>query len=136
MPIRAMETLARSLTTSTATRRKPLPDYLNRITSAATTATTGSDAWAQTFTYDPWGNLQQHGSKAFEVGVNTNNQIYDSVHPSYYVHDTAGNLTHFSDGVTTHDYVFDAESQISSVDSHATDYVYDANGERVRKTTG
>ena len=41
--------------------------YAFGVKSAATQATTGVDAWNQTFTIDPWGNLQQNGSAAFTV---------------------------------------------------------------------
>jgi RHS repeat-associated protein len=44
----------------------------------------------------------------------------------------AGNL--LADG--QHSYVYNAESQMASLDSGATAYVYDAAGMRVRKTTG
>jgi len=101
-------------------------DYLNRITSAASSATSGPDQWSQTFTYDPWGNMNQHGSKAFEYPFASNNRIV------YYNYDAAGNV--LNDG--THGLAYDAEGQITGIDSGATTYTYDANGERVRKLCG
>jgi RHS repeat-associated protein len=49
-----------------------------------------------------------------------------------YSYDAAGNL--LNDGA--HSYTYDAENRIVCVDSGTAIYVYDANGQRVRKTTG
>jgi len=49
-----------------------------------------------------------------------------------YSYDANGNV--LNDGV--HSYAYDAENRIISVDGGATTYVYDANGQRVRKTVG
>lgn len=106
-------------------------DYLNRITSATTNVTTGPDAWSQTFSYDAWGNMNQSGSLIFSQAFAYNNRLNSSA----YTYDAAGGLTYDS----THSYAYDAESQIASVDaggSNPTTYTYDANGNRVRKSTG
>jgi RHS repeat-associated protein len=49
-----------------------------------------------------------------------------------YTYDAAGNL--LNDG--SHNYKYDAESRIISVDNGATTYTYDATGQRVTKATG
>ncbi|MCU1284169.1 MAG: repeat-associated core domain protein [Acidobacteriales bacterium] len=106
-------------------------DNLNRITGAWSGAGSGSDAWGQSFTYDPWGNLTQQTAwkgtpPNFSAAVNPNNRLVG------YGYDAAGNMT----ADLGHTYIYDAESQITGIDSNATTYIYDANGERVRKTTG
>jgi hypothetical protein len=49
---------------------------------------------------------------------------------SGYSYDAAGNMT--NDGLG-HAYTFDAESRIAQVNSGAVNYVYDGDGNRVRK---
>jgi RHS repeat-associated protein len=86
--------------------------------------------------YDRFGNRwQQVGSNAMYLtftgnspGNPQNNNRMDG-----YSYDAAGNL--LNDGV--HNYTYDAENRISTVDGGATaSYVYDAEGRRVRKTVG
>jgi len=110
-------------------------DNLNRILTAKTFSTSGADCWAQQFGYDAWGNLltalpTQSGCSMTQlnVGVNTRNQIINSG----FSYDLAGNL--LADG--TNSYIFDAENRISSVNSGAVTYVYDADSNRVRKSIG
>jgi RHS repeat-associated protein len=110
-------------------------DNLNRIFTAKTFATSGLDCWAQQFGYDAWGNLltaspTQSGCPMTQlnVSVNAKNQIFNSG----FSYDAAGNL--LTDG--TNSYVFDAENRISSINLGAATYVYDADGNRVRKQVG
>jgi YD repeat-containing protein len=110
-------------------------DSLNRIATANTSATSGSDCWAQTFGYDPWGNLKtatptQTGCPmtSLNLGVSVSNRITNAG----FSYDAAGNT--LSDGVNN--YVFDAESRVTSLNSGATTYSYSAVAERIRKTVG
>lgn len=99
-------------------------DYLNRI--AAGNQNDG--AFNQTFSPDAWGNLKQFGTAAFSPNFDANNRISQTG----YTYDAAGNL--LSD--TLHNYAYDAESRIKSVDTTGATYTYDADGNRVRKDVG
>ena len=85
-----------------------------------------------TWTIDPWGNMTAQTTTAgtcnsFSSSVNTKNQLQTG-----YQYDAAGNVTY--DGV--HHYTYDAENRIIQVDSGSTaTYVYNENGQRVRKST-
>jgi RHS repeat-associated protein len=106
---------------------------LNRISTAATQATTGTYAWGLQFGYDIWGNLlsatvTQGSAPMLSVGVNTKNQINNTG----FVYDAAGNLT--ADGTFT--FQWDAESRIKSLNGGAVSYTYDGDGKRVKKSNG
>jgi len=109
-------------------------DALNRISTMADAATTGSCkglAWV----YDAWGNRTQQNATAGscpapQLTFNPNNQIMS---PSVYTYDASGNMTHDA----SHSYVYDAENRITKVDGGTTaTYSYDAFGHRVEKTVG
>ncbi len=100
-------------------------DALNRL------ATANESRWGMSYVYDAWGNYLQQNQTAgttfqHQYTVGTNNRL------SGYTYDPAGNL--LNDGF--HQYAYDAESRISSVDSTGATYVYDADGNRVRKAAG
>ncbi len=110
-------------------------DQLNRIKQAdeGPVGNSGVGRWGQSYTIDAWGNLSNIAltkgtASTLSVAIGTNNRFTTSG----YTYDAAGDLT--ADGV--HTYVYDAESRIMSIDSAATTYTYDANGMRIRKTTG
>jgi RHS repeat-associated protein len=110
-------------------------DSLNRISTAQTAVTSGSDCWALSFGYDAWANLlaatpTRTGCPmtALNVGVNANNQITNSG----FSYDASGDT--LADGTNT--YVYDAEARIASVNSGADVYTYDASGQRVQKQVG
>ncbi len=125
--------------TSTATQvfmRTYTYDELNRVSTMSSPAD-ASGCYGLTWTYDAWGNrLSQttaggSGSACASPGhaALANNRITDTG----FSHDSSGNMT--SDNV--HAYTFDAESQLTQVDRGSTaTYVYDASGQRVRKTAG
>ena len=63
----------------------------------------------------------------FSTSAATSNRL------NSYTYDAAGNVTY--DGV--HHYTYDAEGRVLEVDSGSTaSYVYNENGQRVRKNTG
>jgi RHS repeat-associated protein len=95
-------------------------DQLNRLT---TSNENGGASWSQTNSYDGYGNRSIVGG-ALSFDLNTNRI-------SGWNYDAAGNL--LNDGL--HSYVFDAENKISKVDNVAA-YVYDGEGQRVRKLVG
>ncbi len=105
-------------------------DSLNRLTSMSDVAT--QPCQGLTWTIDAWGNMTAQTTTAgtcnsFSSSVNTNNQLQ-----SGYQYDAAGNVSY--DGV--HHYTYDAENRIIQVDSGSTaTYVYNENGQRVRKST-
>jgi len=76
----------------------------------------------ESYSYDPFGNLQQSGNFNFVQAYTTANRI------SGYNYDLAGNL--LADGLGN-TYTWDANEMISS--SNGTSYFYDAEGSRVGK---
>ncbi len=111
-------------------------DTLNRIATAQTTATTGTNCWGETFRYDIWGNLLSIGAvtgytgctqENLSVSVTAQNQI------SGFTYDAAGNLTTVPPpgGAS---YTYDAENRMTS--AAGVTYTYDGDGKRVQKSTG
>lgn len=104
-------------------------DQLNRITLAATQATTGTDCWGQSFGIDALSNLTAIGltqcpGGSLSMATDGNN------HLTSLGYDAAGNTT--GDGAYT--YTFDAENRITS--AAGVNYTYDGNGLRVKKSNG
>ena len=105
-------------------------DELNRLSTMSSPAD-ASGCYGLSWAYDAWGNrLSQTptsgGCVSPSYTLNAANRIID---PGF-IHDSSGNMTHDA----SHAYTFDAENRISTVDSGAASYLYDANGKRVRKT--
>lgn len=106
-------------------------DYLNRISSAQTQATSGADCWGLNFGDDSVANLLSEvvskcSAYPLSVTVNSKNQITNSG----FAYDLSGNLT--SDG--TYSYAYNAENQLTS--AAGITYAYDGDGLRVEKTGG
>jgi hypothetical protein len=112
-------------------------DPLNRIASALSQATSGSDCWGQGFTIDGLANLygissQQCSSGTLSAGVNSNNQLTSTG----YSYDSAGNMT--AEG-SSYSYSFDAENRLTTASGGGVSggpytYVYDGNSLRVKKS--
>jgi RHS repeat-associated protein len=110
-------------------------DPLNRLLSANATGQ------GYTYDYDRFGNRwHQNGPHSSQLGFDANNRITGVTGVGY---DLAGNLTSDGSGVGSHTYFYNAENRLIQVDgtlgtcSTATAcYVYNADGQRVRKTTG
>ncbi len=108
-------------------------DALNRLATMADTASS-QPCNGLSWSYDIWGNRTDQNVTAglcfqFHAIVNAQNRL---VGPPYQ-YDAAGNL--IFDG--SHSYTYDAENRIVQVDGGATaTYLYDAEGQRVRKTAG
>lgn len=106
-------------------------DAFNRLV----TSNKNSNQQAFSYDYDRFGNRWHQNITAgsgptSSLGFDANNHITSGSSVSY---DAAGNVT--ADG--THTYTLDAENRLIQVDNGTTaSYVYNANGERVRKTTG
>jgi RHS repeat-associated protein len=85
-------------------------------------------AWAQTFTYDPFGNITKSGSLSWQPGYYSATNHYQLAGTSY---DSNGNV--LSD--TFHNYQYDVDGNITAVDvggSNYTDYLtYNAFGSMV-----
>jgi RHS repeat-associated protein len=101
-------------------------DYLNRVTSASQSDGT----FSETFTYDPWGNMQQAGTASFSPAEDSNNRV----NFAGFTYDAAGNMT--AEGTTNHAFTYDAENHVASVDATAASYTYGASGLRERKDIG
>jgi RHS repeat-associated protein len=125
-------------------------DSLNRIASAQTASTystSPTNCWAESYTYDPWGNLltlgtnsiaqsaytgcSQENPQNFVALLGANNQL----NGFGYTTDAAGNV--IADGV--HSFSFDAENHLVSVAQSANPtytYTYDGDGKRLIKSSG
>lgn len=106
-------------------------DSLNRVSTAKSQATSGSDCWGQSFGYDRYANLTtisstQCSAPILSLSVNTNNRITNSG----FSYDAAGDLT--GDGVNT--YAWNAEAHLNSAAS--VTYTYDGDLRRVKKSNG
>jgi RHS repeat-associated protein len=109
-------------------------DYLNRITSAQSGATSGQYCWSQSFGYDRYGNLTSMNNTGTGSGCwslyspslspNTYNQI-----PAF-SYDASGNTT--ADG--TYSYAWNGEGLQKSAGT--TNYTYDGDSKRVEKSSG
>jgi RHS Repeat len=100
-------------------------DSLNRL------ATANEGRWGLGFVYDSWGNYLQQNVTAGSA----NQHLYTATAQnrlSGNSYDLAGNL--LNDGL--HQYTFDADNRINTVDATAASYTYDGNGDRVRKDAG
>jgi len=119
-------------------------DAFNRLTcsnlaSNGTCASPTNGNASYTYVYDRFGNRWQQnshvsGGSSFLATFTGNNpgNPQNNNRMDGYSYDTAGNV--LNDG--THSYFYDAENRITKVDNGATaTYVYDANGQRVQKTT-
>jgi RHS repeat-associated protein len=109
-------------------------DYLNRVTSAQSSATSGTYCWGQSFSYDRYGNLMTMNNTGTGQGCwslyspslspNTYNQL------SGFSYDNSGNTT--SDG--SFSYTWNGEGLLRS--AGGTSCTYDGDGKRVIKSTG
>jgi len=103
-------------------------DNMNRLATARSQATSGSDCWGNNYTYDRYGNLTtmsvtQCTAPSLSLVVNTNNQITNSG----FSYDAAGNVT--SDGSLS--YSWDAENRLKG--AAATNYTFDGDYLRTQK---
>lgn len=114
-------------------------DPLNRISSATTQATSGTDCWGQNFVPDALANLNtitsaQCSSNSLSVTVDGSNHITTSG----FGYDAAGNTLQDGSG-TGYSYSFDAENRLVKANGMTGApwcYVYDGNGLRVAKKSG
>jgi len=97
-------------------------DALNRLSSASQ----ADGAFSQTFSYDAWGNVRQDGTWSFQSGADVNNRLH------LYSYDAAGDL--LNDGF--HNYGYDANQRLKTVDGSSATYTYGPDGERARKDVG
>jgi RHS repeat-associated protein len=89
-----------------------------------------SSSWAQTFGFDPFGNISKSGSSSFQASYATATNRITSISnfvPSY---DANGNLTNDS----SHTYAWDADGHAVAIDSVAV--TYDVLGRMVEQNKG
>lgn len=105
-------------------------DDFNRLLSS----TGGPNNYSYAYAYDRFGNKWQQtlnggctAGTAFCIAFDANNRMTNGTQ----TYDAAGNV--LSD--SAHTYSYDAENRLVSVDHGATTYGYDADGQRVFKTT-
>ena len=117
-------------------------DSLNRLSTAQTTSTyvtSPSNCWAETYTYDPWGNLYDFGAnttiQSAYIGCSQESGLHTSATTknqlASYGYDAAGNLISIP-GVAT--FTYNAENQL--VSTAGVNYTYDGDGRRVMKSSG
>jgi RHS repeat-associated protein len=117
-------------------------DSLNRIQTAGTVNTSGTNCWGETYGIDAWANLSSlalpssYSSSCshetpFSYAIPNSNQLPSA---SGFTYDAAGNLMATGLG----NYVYNAEHQMTSVTvaSTTTTYSYDGDGKRVEKSGG
>jgi hypothetical protein len=109
-------------------------DELNRVTTAKTSATSGTYSWGLAFTYDPWANLlsasvTQGSAYSFSVYADGSNRIHNT--GGTFTYDAAGNLT--ADPVNSA-YTYNAEGELTA--AAGVTYTYDGDGNRVKKSSG
>jgi len=116
-------------------------DSLNRIASAKTTATSGSDCWGVSYGIDQWGNWLTgaalsgysgcaQGLPSFSVNSPNGYPATNQLSNTGFTYDAAGEMT--NDGTAA--YVYDAEGRQSS--AAGVNYTYDGDGQRVEKSNG
>jgi RHS repeat-associated protein len=100
-----------------------LYDDLVRVASATcNSAQSGQPLWAQTFSYDPFGNISKSGNSSFQPQYSPTTNRITSLPGVTVTYDSNGNLT--SDG--SHTYMWDTENHPAQVG--ATQLTYDALG--------
>jgi RHS repeat-associated protein len=105
-------------------------DQLNRISTAKTTATTGTYCWGYQFSYDAWANLN---SQAGLTGYGSCTEYTSTAaadgnnHLAGLTYDASGNTQ--SDG--NYSYTWDGESQMKT--AAGVTYAYDGDGRRAAK---
>jgi RHS repeat-associated protein len=124
-------------------------DYLNRLIWAWTPNLNSSGAhnWGESFGYDPWGNLLQKNTMgsdnppdtSLNVAVNGKNQV------TSWCYDAAGNVVDPNQPcppIPSGPNVYDGQNRLTAniiimgpFFMGATNYDYDADGERIKKTS-
>ncbi|HEU0143934.1 MAG TPA: hypothetical protein VFQ47_04040, partial [Nitrososphaera sp.] len=110
-------------------------DALNRL-DIAKEVKGGWQQWQQNFDYDQYGNrcLRTVANPPCAPDVNAATNRLNTAGTGY-SYDLAGNLTSMPRGEQTLQVTYDAENHIKSVGADAA-YVYDGEGQRVRKLLG
>jgi len=111
-------------------------DSLNRLATAATSASTGTYAWGLQFGYDIWGNLlsatvTQGSAPMLSQSADNANRVVG------FCYDSAGNLLNQTGACgsnPTLTYQYDAENRL--VQTAGVTYTYDGDGQRVKKSSG
>jgi RHS repeat-associated protein len=106
-------------------------DSLNRIASGSQ----ADGTFNVTFNYDSWGNMQESGTANFQPLFDNKNRIAVAAgctSATSYCSDPAGDI--LNDGF--HQYTYDAEGRMKTVDGTGVTYTYDPGGQRVRKDAG
>jgi RHS repeat-associated protein len=129
----------KSVTNNLVTARSQTYTYdeMNRLKTATTQGTSGSNCWGQEYTYDRYANLSAMaiasthagctGQTTLSLGISTTtNRITDSG----FSYDAAGNL--LGDGFST--YTWNAEGRMAA--TAGLNYTYDADGRRTKKAAG
>lgn len=87
--------------------------------------------WAQSFSYDPFGNTSKSGNSTWQPLYTASKNQYQSGWNNI-SYDNNGNLLY--DAATLHSYQWDAYGQVSSIDGNAI--IYDALGRQVEYANG
>jgi len=103
-------------------------DAVNRLTAVA------NGSWAIGWDIDAYGNRTSQTPSGLAVGkVGSQTSGYANNRNNAFTHDPDGNVTNDGSG---HTYAYDGENRIRQVDGGTIQYVYDGEGQRVKKTVG
>jgi len=109
-------------------------DEINRLATAQSAATSGTDCWSEQYTYDRYANLSQispvpGGCAGGFLSLSVSNTTNQVTNPGYR-YDAAGDL--LADGFST--YNWNAEGRMEGTAGFT--YIYDGDGKRVAKVIG
>jgi RHS repeat-associated protein len=110
-------------------------DQVNRMVSGQTSATTGSNCWGESFTYDQWANLNAISALSSYTGctqdsLSVSSTTGNQISASGISYDASGNM--LTDNINT--YGWNAESELKS--AAGVNYTYDGDGDRLEKSSG
>jgi RHS repeat-associated protein len=103
-------------------------DQLNRLTSAQSAATSGTNCWGEGYGYDAWGNMTSRNvtkctGEGAIPGADSNNRM------AGYGYDAAGNLTQWG-------FAYNSENRLIQAPLANLKFDYDDAGRRVEKSNG
>lgn len=108
-----------------------LYDNYNRLTNAT------ANAFSRSYSYDEWGNIRNFAGLTLNYATNstgapTTNRLSTDSASNSYTYDAAGNMT----AGAGQSYSYDGANRLKTASGGTSDYGYDGDGKRVKKTEG
>ena len=123
-----------SPTSATAARCRAFGyDWLDRLTSASTSAVGQQVNTSRSYSYDAIGNITNMAGSAYSYGA-TQPHAVTAAHGNSYGYDSNGNQTNRTIAGTAYTQIFDRENRLVEIKEGSTvlaTFVYDADGNRV-----